>query len=600
MNAEKKWSEPTTGSSGKAAPVHPKGKAATVLLSSVFGPYAGDDEYGSRAVNPMELYHNQVTRAQGPFSIRGFVRSWGLKMIQENISAPCVLLDFPALDTFEDEIRRNSYDIVGISSILVNIGKVRKMCELVRRHLPEAVIVVGGHISGLADLPERIDADHIVRGEGIRWFRSFLGEDVNRPVRHVRARSAIWSRALGGDVPDSKLPAILIPSVGCPLGCNFCSTSAMFGGKGGGVEFISSGDELFQTMCDLERALNTKDFFVMDENFLLRRERTMRLLELMEMHGKDWGLSVFASANAIRSYSPDEWVRLGLTRIWIGLEGENSRYGKLARSDTQSLVRELQSHGISVLGSSIIGLEAHAPENVSKAIDYAVGHDADLQQFMLYTPLPGTPLYSQLAKEGKLLSPEEAPWPEWHGQRQLVHRHAHIGVHEAKKYLDQAFCRDYEVNGPSVLRGIRTNIAGWKRYGNDPRPLVRQRYQRRAASLATVQAGALWAGLRYCRGSAAIEQRLNSWLRDIYAAFGIKARIAAPVFGLAILRRLRKEARFLEQGRTYEPTTIRETNCEHARIPSCKPASARMPMATGNRWTRPVPVRPRMASTACD
>ncbi len=44
---------------------HPKGSSARILLSSVFGPYAQDDQFGSRAINPMELYHNQVTRAQG-------------------------------------------------------------------------------------------------------------------------------------------------------------------------------------------------------------------------------------------------------------------------------------------------------------------------------------------------------------------------------------------------------------------------------------------------------------------------------------------------------------------------------------------------------
>ena len=57
---------------------HPKGTKARVLLSSVFGPYAQDDEFGSRKINPMELYHNQVTREQGPFSLRMFHRSWGI------------------------------------------------------------------------------------------------------------------------------------------------------------------------------------------------------------------------------------------------------------------------------------------------------------------------------------------------------------------------------------------------------------------------------------------------------------------------------------------------------------------------------------------
>ncbi len=67
--------------------------------------------------------------------------------------------------------------------------------------------------------------------------------------------------------------ATLIPSAGCPIGCNFCSTSAMFGGKGNSVEFYKSGDELFEIMCQLEESLDVKAFFVMDENFLVNRPR---------------------------------------------------------------------------------------------------------------------------------------------------------------------------------------------------------------------------------------------------------------------------------------------------------------------------------------
>src|ERR1035441_5821303 len=99
--------------------VHAKGKQARVLLSSVFGPYAQDDEFGSRAINPMELYHNQVTRAQGAFSLRMFHRSWGIQMIQANISAPCTVLDFPQREDFARELSEQHYDIVGISSIIV-------------------------------------------------------------------------------------------------------------------------------------------------------------------------------------------------------------------------------------------------------------------------------------------------------------------------------------------------------------------------------------------------------------------------------------------------------------------------------------------------
>ena len=52
---------------------HPSGTRARLLLTSVFKPFAQDDEFGSRAINPVELYHNQVTRAQGPFSPRSSI-----------------------------------------------------------------------------------------------------------------------------------------------------------------------------------------------------------------------------------------------------------------------------------------------------------------------------------------------------------------------------------------------------------------------------------------------------------------------------------------------------------------------------------------------
>src|SRR3974390_2316753 len=151
--------------------VHPKGTRARVLLTSVFGPYAQDDEFGSRAINPMELYHNQVTRAQGGFSLRMFHRSWGIMMIQANISAPCTVLDFPTRDDFRRELEENQYDIVGITSIIVNVGKVKEMCRMVREVSPGSQIVVGGHVTATPGIEQMIDADHIVRGEGIGWMR---------------------------------------------------------------------------------------------------------------------------------------------------------------------------------------------------------------------------------------------------------------------------------------------------------------------------------------------------------------------------------------------------------------------------------------------
>jgi hypothetical protein len=311
-------------------PVHPRGTRARVLLSSVFGPYAQDDAYGSREINPMELYHNQVTRVQGGLSLRMFHRSFGLLMIQSNIEAPCTLLDFPTLDRFVHEIQQNTYDIVGISAIIPNIGKLKEMCEQVRENLPNATIVVGGHVANKDGLHEIIDADYIVKGDGVAWFRNFLGQDIQAPLKHPQVYSGIGTRIVGITPPEKPgdVAATLIPSVGCPLGCNFCSTSALFGGKGKFINFYETGDSLFSVMCELEEKLEVRSFFTMDENFLLHRKRALRLLELMEKNNKSWALYVFSSARVLESYTIEQLVGLGTSWVWMGIEGEESRYQK--------------------------------------------------------------------------------------------------------------------------------------------------------------------------------------------------------------------------------------------------------------------------------
>lgn len=556
--------------------VYPRGTQARVLLTSVFGPYARNDEYGSRAINPMELYHNQVTRIEGPFSLRMFHRSWGLMLIQANISAPCALLDFPTLDRFIQEIRDHRYDIIGISSIAMNLLKVRRMCELIRQYQPAAMIVVGGHIAGIADLNKLIDADKIVRGEGVEWFRRFLGEDPVQPVRHPVIPTRIGTRCMGISVKGkpADVAVTLIPSVGCPLGCNFCATSAMFGGKGKFVDFYRTGDELFDIMCQIERSQGTQSFFVMDENFLFHRQRALRLLELMERDNKSWILYVFSSAGVIRTYSTEQLVRLGISWVWMGLEGENSRYPKLDGIDTFELVRRLQAHGIRVLGSTIIGLEHHTLETIPEVVDYAVRHETDFHQFMLYMPLPGTPLHAEISVQGRMLDETECPHADIHGQFRFNYRHPHIPGGAETDLLLRAFHRDFEVNGPSMLRILKTTLAGWKRYKDHPDRRIRRRFELEVDGMMTTFSAVIAGTKSYYRKNKTMHARMAQLLREVNREFGWRSRLSAILGGPYVAWKIRREERRLSAGWTYEPPTFYEVNdavdpCEYPMASRC-------------------------------
>ena len=54
----------------------------------------------------------------------------------------------------------------------MNVGKVREMCRMLRELSPGSSIVVGGHVAAIPDIEPQIDADHVVRGDGIAWFRA--------------------------------------------------------------------------------------------------------------------------------------------------------------------------------------------------------------------------------------------------------------------------------------------------------------------------------------------------------------------------------------------------------------------------------------------
>jgi radical SAM superfamily enzyme YgiQ (UPF0313 family) len=341
------------------------------------------------------------------------------------------------------------------------------------------------------------------------------------------------------------------------MGCNFCTTSSFFGGKGKFVNFFTTGDELFDVMNRMEASLKVQTFFMMDENFLLHRERAMQLLHRMKEAGKSWGLAVFASANAIRKYTVQELIELGVSWLWMGLESPRSHYTKLQGPDTRELTRELRDHGIRVQGSTIIGLEHHTRENIAEEIEFAVEHRTDFHQFMLYTPVPGTPLYQEMSEQRRML--QDVNLADIHGQHKFNFRHAAISRDDSKRFLDWAFWRDFEQNGPSLYRMCQTMLQGWQRYKDYPDTRVRQRFARESVKLRTSYSAALWAMEKQFRPvNRKVSEEIGILRQEVETEFGIVARIASRLGGPALLWTSRREERRLAAGHTYEPPTFLE------------------------------------------
>jgi hypothetical protein len=476
-----------------------------ILFTSVFGPYGIKDRYAEALGMQMELLNNQVTRAQGVHSPRQSYLSFALYLMAENISVKSTVLDFPAWKDFTRELEKG-YTHVAITFIVPNVLKAKRMAEHIREKHPGVKILLGGYGTILPDLDDMVPHDAACRGEGVRWLREYFGEDVNAPLAHPVLRNPVYNYTYG--MKTNPRGSVLLTGAGCRNGCAFCITSHMF--KKEYLPLLSTGKEVFDTCEKLERELGAVNFMVMDENFLMQSERAAELLARMEQEKKPYAFVLFCSANIIKRLGIDFFVRMGIGRVWIGVESKSNTHDKVKGIDLKALIAELQSHGIAVLASTILFQDHHDAGGIKEEIEWVNSLDSDMVQFMNYTPWPTTALYEQLGKEGRL---KKVPYRNQHGAGELSFDHPHFkdaADHEGLLY--DAFMSKYRTGGPAVARLARTALRGYIKAESD--------YRTRADSMLAWDA----AELRYTRHESPREDGFMKMRIEVMRAEALRYR----------------------------------------------------------------------------
>jgi hypothetical protein len=106
-------------------------------------------------------------------------------------------------------------------------------------------------------------------------------------------------------------------------------------------------------------------------------------------------------------------------------------------------------------------------------VDFVTSLNPDYVQFSPLGPIPGTKLYNDYEKQGKVI--KNIPYESQHGQGKIWFRHDHFSRDESKDFLRLAFEIDYNRNGASMLRVIKTTWAGYLYCRNHPDERLRRR-----------------------------------------------------------------------------------------------------------------------------
>jgi len=329
-----------------------------------------------------------------------------------------------------------SSDLVCISTITSTAIRAYGMAKRLKA-LDIPVIIGGTHPTFLPD--EALEyADFVIRGEGehsllelleymekgttaLSGIRGLSYQD--REGRKVHNPSREFIEDLDSlPEPDLSLvhnwnpsnPYPVSTSRGCPYDCTFCSVIRMFGRS---YRFKSVEATLKELKYVASVSKATK--FIVDDNFAANKKRAKEILRGMIAEG----IKTRWSAQVRTEVAEDpELLRLmadsGCHTLYIGFESINPRtlkeYNKKqSREDIISCIRAVREHGIHIHGMFVLGADTDDVETIRATRDFAAGFGIDTVQFMILTPLPGTPLLHDMMKSGRLLHTD---WSKYDAQ----------------------------------------------------------------------------------------------------------------------------------------------------------------------------------------
>ena len=216
-------------------------------------------------------------------------------------------------------------------------------------------------------------------------------------------------------------------SRGCPHQCNFCSVTPMFGRK---MRFASNE----HVAEELERARGVGDkIFFYDDNFCGSPGRTKALLDHLLTRGiylPRWFAQV-----SVRAARDPELLRLmqraGCYTVFVGFESIDPEaldlhHKRQTVADIRHAIRAFQQHDIWVHGMFMTGSDAEGVDNIRATARFAIEQDIDTIQFLVLTPLPGTPFYEQMRDQGRLLTRDWSQYDAHHA----VFRPARLSAHQ--------------------------------------------------------------------------------------------------------------------------------------------------------------------------
>jgi len=331
-------------------------------------------------------------------------------------------------------------DMILISSTTSTAPRAYALIKKIKEDMnPQATILMGGaHVTFLPEEALDKGADYVFRHEADNTFPAFLewwsaGKDSRELLRIPGLSFVVGDsyhhtpkpgRVNLDSLPTPDLDLIvgfgkpgaipLITSRGCPWDCDFCSEVSMFGRA---FRFRSE-EKVIADIRYYNRRYGKIPIFIADDNLAANRARLERLCHEIIANGL---VRSFSGQIRLDLAQNPEMLSLmfkaGFERAYIGYESTNAEsleaMGKgLKATSMAEYTKIIHSRGLEIHAMWVLGFDTDTIATVKDNIRAAINWKIETSQFLILVPIPGSRLYEQFKKDGRIFNRD---WSSYDG-----------------------------------------------------------------------------------------------------------------------------------------------------------------------------------------
>jgi anaerobic magnesium-protoporphyrin IX monomethyl ester cyclase len=350
------------------------------------------------------------------------------------------IIDSTITPNFQQAVIKEVADALCLAVSLVTGPMIRETAQIakaVKTAYPDKPVILGGWHPSL--LPDQTlacaDVDAIVIGQGedalvemvrrIEAGESFKGiagvaykEDgklafnTPRPLKPIRELPPKAYHLADFDAYErvcGRRWAMYTSSLACPYNCAYCTNEGLYGRKWNALE----ADQVVEEVSDLVSRYGLQLLWVVDDNFLVDRDRAVKIAEGLIRTGVKFDWSIQASTNLVTRLTVEELKllrRAGLSQVSQGADSGSKKILHLMNKDFQKLetiylaAEVLTQAGIRPSFNMIFGFpgetEADRRESISLIMNICRRYPRAEFWTNIFTPYPGSPVMKKAFELG--------------------------------------------------------------------------------------------------------------------------------------------------------------------------------------------------------